>query len=145
MRITPRSDEVKAVVAILESGEFDGPEQMAKALIKEIAEWLQVRDWVVLTHVWKDETLGVNWGPFGSEAEATAAANKIAVGADKFRLIPIYSPERVLASYDETRPKDRKGFCLNDDCGHASWLHLMDGSSRGACGLEKCPCKKLAK
>jgi hypothetical protein len=145
VRITPRSDEVKAVVEILESGEFDGPEQMAKALIKEIGEWLQVRDWVALTHVWGDGRLGVNWGPFGSDAEATAAANKIAVGADKFRLVPIYSPARVMAAYDETRPKDRKGFCLNDACGHASWLHLAEGSSRGACGLDACKCPKFEK
>ncbi len=34
---------------------------MAKALFKEVAGMLSMRDWVALTHTWADGKRGLNW------------------------------------------------------------------------------------
>ncbi|MEV4642743.1 hypothetical protein AB0J80_35905 [Actinoplanes sp. NPDC049548] len=141
MLITPRAEEVNQVVAILESGEFSGPEPMAKALIKQIADILSYREWWVLTHRFGNGQVGVNWAPFASQNEALKTAHRIALNG-KFSAIKLHSSGALLANLTSSR---RKGWCQVDGCGHADWVHLMNGTTRGKCGLESCPCTAYQK
>lgn len=140
MRLTPRSEEVKAVVAILESDEFDSAQAMAKTLIKEVAEILSMRDWWALAHRFKGDTSGgINWGPYASPAEAQKAAEKY-IGAGEFKAVKVYSAGQVEA---KAEGKKWKGYCEVAGCHHAKFLHMADGSSRGKCGLSLCKCEKF--
>lgn len=141
MLITPRAEEVQLVVDTLESGEFDSPQQMAKALLKQVADILSYRDWFALTHRFGAGQLGLNWAPFSSQSEALKAADKIAIGG-LFSTVKLYSSGVLLANATSSK---RKGWCQVDGCGHADWLHLQDRSTRSKCGLETCPCTAYQK
>ncbi|WDS51775.1 hypothetical protein SEA_TRIUMPH_61 [Streptomyces phage Triumph] len=142
MRITPRAHEIQRIVDILEDPTFEGPEQLAKAVIKEVAEIVQMRDLVVLTHTWSDGSKGLNMGPFGSTAEAEAFAKKMSFGGTG-KVIPLTSSGVLLANHDGKT--SWPGYCWDQSCGHAPWMHALDGASRGKCHLETCPCSKFIK
>jgi hypothetical protein len=139
LRLTPRGEEVQAVKDILEDPTFTSADQMAKALIKAIADMLSMRDWVALTHVWPDGTRGLNLGPFGNEAEAQSFASKMSFGGTG-RLVKLYSPGILLANAEGR--KGWKGYCQHPDCGHAPFTHSAVGNSKGACQLQACKCDK---
>ncbi len=144
MRITPRRDEVQAIVAILESDEYDSAEVMARALIKEVSELLNMRDWVALTHRFGGQRrLGINWGPFASDNEAGKYAAKIGING-KFSTVKLYSPGLLLANATAAK-RPTKDFCTNPVCMHASAVHSAVGTGRGKCVLELCPCTKYSK
>jgi hypothetical protein len=143
VRLTPRKEEIDRVKAILESDEYATADQMAKALIKEVAEMLWMRDWFALTHVNRDGTKGLNWAPFVSPIEALNTAEKVGIGG-RFTTVKLYSPGVLLAN--ALGKKGWKGFCQAPGCGHAPFLHLQDGSARGACGVTSvCACRKYVK
>lgn len=133
---------MKAVVALLESDEFDSAEKMAKALIKSVADMLDMRDWYALTHRTEDEALGINWGPYGSESDAFAVAAKVGL-TGKWSAVRLASPGVLLANVDG-KP-GAKGYCQHPGCGHATFIHLTDGSARGKCPLPTCDCPKFTK
>ncbi|MDH6462090.1 hypothetical protein M2302_002265 [Micromonospora sp. A200] len=143
MRITPRKDEVAAVVAILESDQYNSADAMAKAVIKEVAELLDMRDWVALTHRFGDGQLGINWGPFASESEALKLAGKVGING-KFGTVKLHSPGLLLANTVGAK-RPTKDFCTDIRCMHAAWVHSAVGNSRGACVLESCPCDEMKK
>ncbi|WP_329289497.1 hypothetical protein [Streptomyces pseudovenezuelae] len=142
MRITPRAYEVKKVVDILEDPTFDSPEQMAKAVIKEVGDMLQMRDLYVLVHTWADGSKGLNMGPFGAVAEAETFAKKMSFGGTG-RVVPITSSGVILANHDGKT--SWPGYCWNPECGHSPTNHAMDGSSRGKCHISVCNCSKFMK
>ncbi|MEU5433857.1 hypothetical protein AB0G73_10835 [Streptomyces sp. NPDC020719] len=127
-------------MALLEDSSFESADQMAKALIKEVAEILQMRDWFALVHTWKDGHRGLNWAPFGNEAEAKSFADKMAIGGTG-RLVKLYSPGVMLAN--AAGKKGWKGYCQHDECGHAPFTHSAATSARGACQVPTCPCPKF--
>jgi hypothetical protein len=138
MRLTPRSEEVKAVIEILESDEYDSAQAMAKALIKEVAEILSMRDWWAVAHRFAgDETGGLNWGPYSSVTEAQKAYEKF-IGAGEARAVKVYSAGHLEAM---AVGKKWKGFC--EVCHHAKSLHMSEGNSRDKCGLSNCKCPKF--
>ncbi|MFE4635088.1 hypothetical protein ACFRJ1_17160 [Streptomyces sp. NPDC056773] len=141
MRITARREEVDAVKAVLEDPGFDDADQMAKALIKEVASILQMRDWVALVHTWSDGRRGLNFAPFGNEAEAKSFASKMAFGGTG-RIVPLHSPGAMLANHDG---KKWKGYCQHDECGHAPFTHSAASAARGACQIPTCPCNGFRK
>ncbi|MFI5863526.1 hypothetical protein [Streptomyces sp. NPDC051546] len=142
MRITPRSHEIKNVVDILEDPTFDGPEALAKAVIKEVGDMLQMRDLFVMVHTWADGTKGLNFGPFGAPAEAETFAKKMSFGGTG-RVVPLTSSGIALAN---TEGKENwPGYCYAEGCGHAPWSHAIDGASRGGCRLEVCNCNRFVK
>lgn len=141
MRITARREEVDAVKAVLEDPGFDDADQMAKALIKEVASILQMRDWVALVHTWSDGHRGLNFAPFGNEAEAKSFASKMAFGGTG-RIVPLHSPGVMLANHDG---KKWKGYCQRDECGHAPFTHSAASAARGACQIPTCPCNGFRK
>ncbi len=141
MKLTPRGDEVKAVVAILESDEYDSADKMAKALIKTVADFLDYRDWYALGHRFEGDSAVVGWGPYASESEAVKVAEKVSLGG--IWTVKHLSSPGVLLGNVEGAPPGTKGFCQK--CGHAPFMHLIDGSSRGACPLPNCGCDRFKK
>jgi hypothetical protein len=142
VRLTPRAHEIKRVVDILEDPTFDTPEQLAKAVIKEVAEIVQMRDLFAMVHTWADGSKGLNFGPFGSAAEAEAFAKKMSFGGTG-KLVPLTSSGVMLANHDGKT--SWPGYCWNPECGHAPWMHAVDGASRGKCYLESCKCDRFVK
>ncbi|NWF28221.1 hypothetical protein HW130_18435 [Streptomyces sp. PKU-EA00015] len=140
MRLTPRKEEVEAVKALLEDPTFESADQMAKAVIKQVGEILQMRDWVALVHTWKDGSRGLNWAPFGNEAEAKSFANKLSIGGT-CHLVKLYAPGIMLANVDGK--KGWKGWCFHPECGHAPFTHSLASAARGACQIPTCPCGKF--
>lgn len=145
MKLTPRADEYKPVIEILESDEYDNAEKMAKAVVKAVAEMLWMRDWYALTHHFDGGTFGVNWGPFASEAEALSLAEKLGLPEDQFGTVHLASAGVLLANV--VGKPGAKGYCQTPDCGHPPMTHLMNknGKQRGACPLGTCPCTSYAK
>ncbi|MFF7021440.1 hypothetical protein ACFY97_10535 [Streptomyces klenkii] len=139
MRITPRKEEVAAIVALLEDPTFESANHLAKAVIKEVGEILQMRDWVALVHTWSDGSRGLNFAPFASEAEAKSFASKMAFGGSG-RLVKLNSPGVMLANHDG---KKWKGYCQDEQCTHAPFTHSAASSARGACQIPTCPCTKF--
>jgi hypothetical protein len=141
MRLTPRKEEIKEVVATLESDQFDSADAMAKALIKQVADILWMRDWYVLgTKFSEDSTFWLPYGPFASESEAESVFKKYGAGGKYARTVKIYSPGRLVAY--TTGKQGWPGYCAGCGC-DPSW-HLQDGSSRGKC--VQCPdCSKFKK
>jgi hypothetical protein len=142
VRITPRKHEITAVVDILEDPTFESSEQLAKALIKEVGDILQMRDLFAMVHTWSDGSKGLNFGPFGSSAEAEAFAKKMSFGGAG-KLVPLTSSGVMLANHDGKA--GWPGYCYVEGCGHAPWTHATDGASRGKCHLETCKCDKFRK
>ncbi|USH44643.1 hypothetical protein SEA_BROPLEASE_59 [Streptomyces phage BroPlease] len=142
MRLTPRKHEVQALVDILTDPTFDTPEAMAKAVLKEAASIIQMRDLWVLTHIWEDGRKGLNYGPFGSTAEAEAFAKKVAFGGTG-RVIPLTSSGIALANHDGKA--GWPGYCYDPQCGHPPYTHSAAGAARGQCQLTTCDCAKFVK
>ncbi|MET8111218.1 hypothetical protein [Streptomyces prasinus] len=143
MRITPRSHEIKKIVDLLEDPTFDNAEQLAKAVIKEAAEMIQMRDLFVLVHIWEDGTKGLNLGPFGAVAEAESFAKKVSLGGAG-RIVPLTSSGIILAN--ATGKQDGwPGYCWNPECGHSPTNHAIEGASRGKCHRAECSCSKFLK
>lgn len=141
MRLTPRKEEIQAVVRLLEADSYPSADALAKDIIKTVADELDMRDWFALTHRWHDGQHGINWGPFASSIDALRAAEYI--GEGKFGAVKLYSPG-VLVANAKGR-KNTAGYCRDPRCGHAPFLHLMAGSGRGACGLSTCVCTRFQK
>ncbi|WP_327292484.1 hypothetical protein [Streptomyces sp. NBC_01198] len=137
MRITPRSEEIAAIVTILTSPGFDTPADMAKAILREAADIYGMRDTFALVHTWSDGTRGLNFGPFGAETEAKAFAGKLSIGGTG-HLVKLYSPGVMLANAEGR--KGWKGYCFHPECGHAPFTHSSRGAARGECQLTGCPC-----
>ncbi|MEU3050902.1 hypothetical protein ABZ705_31140 [Streptomyces sp. NPDC006984] len=142
MRLTPRREEIDAVKALLEDDSFESADQMARTLIKEVAGILQMRDWIALVHTWKDGSRGLNFAPFGNEAEAKSFATKLAIGGTG-RLVKLHSPGVMLANIDGK--KGWKGYCQHPECGHAPFTHSAASAARGTCQIPTCPCAKFQK
>ncbi|MEU8621390.1 hypothetical protein [Streptomyces sp. NPDC048623] len=115
---------------------------MAKAVLKESASILQMRDLFVLTHRWNDGSKGLNYGPFGSTAEAEAFAKKMSFGGAG-RAIPLTSSGIALANHDGK--VGWPGYCYDPSCGHPPFTHSAAGAGRGKCQLGECDCQKFVK
>jgi hypothetical protein len=143
VRITPRAHEIRAVVDILEDPTFDSPEQMAKAVIKEVGDMLQMRDLYALVHTWDSGHKGLNFGPFGAVAEAESFAKKVSIGGTG-KIVPLTSSGVILANA-QGKAGGWPGYCWNPECGHSPNDHAIDGSSRGKCHRVECKCDRFVK
>ncbi|MCM8548854.1 hypothetical protein [Streptomyces sp. STCH 565 A] len=142
MRLTPRKHEIQALVGLLTDPGFESPEDMAKAVLKEAASILQMRDLWVLTHRWADGSKGLNYGPFGSVAEAEAFAKKMSFGGTG-RAIPLTSSGIALANHDGKA--GWPGYCYDPQCGHPPYTHSAASAARGKCHVTTCDCDKFVK
>lgn len=76
MRIDPHKSEWQPIAQMLESGEYDGPESLAKAIVKTAYGLLLERDWylaVVKAGETANGPLQLVYGLFASQAEAWKA------------------------------------------------------------------------
>lgn len=76
MRLTPRGPEVKAIVELLESDDFDSAEALAKAVIKRTAELFEHRDWYAWVYRENPDAFYLPFGIFPSDSEAKKFAGK---------------------------------------------------------------------
>jgi len=137
MKLTPRAPEVKAIVEILQSDDYETPEAMAKAVIKEVAEILAMREtWYAL--VIKGGAKAVNFGPYASDAEVKQVAAKVAGAAPEFHIARMGGSGLLAARLEGYNKRKWTNFCAT--CTHAKDLHLTDGNSRARCALE-CSCQ----
>jgi hypothetical protein len=75
--LTPRKDEVAAVVAILESDEHEDSTSMAKQLLKVIAEVLSKRDGYGVGIGLRTDDMRVPHGPFYNIIAANAHSEEL--------------------------------------------------------------------
>jgi len=132
MRVTPRKPEIERVAEVLTAEGFGTPADMAKEVIKVTAkEILGHRDtWIVFNRP-------AVIGPYGSESEATKAAEKMPALSDQgikvIRMFPVMTSEAYFEPDFWTGCKT---------CQHQKGEHLADGNSKGKCGYHDCPCSK---
>lgn len=143
MRITPRAHEVGRVIEILESEEFDDAKAMAKAIIKEVADILAMRDSFALAHVWGDGSKGLNYGPFGTKGDAEKFGERLGGVGGTAHVVKLSSPEELLAN--QVGKKGWAPWCLDEGCGHAPFTHSQEAQTRGACIVSGCSCTAYRK
>jgi hypothetical protein len=124
----PRKNETDAVQAILESEDYETPADMAKAVVRALADELLKRE----LHVIVPQHGAQGWGPYWTRTEAERAWRK-EIGAAEvgpaglLRVFPWAPPEAVVQS---TKP------C---SCGHAAEQHVIKQDRRGkATGPYEC-------
>lgn len=135
MKLTPRKDEIKAVVDVLESDGYDNADQMARAVIKVVAEALGQREWYAYAHRFKVGQTPMLWGPLSSDKEVEKLARTIGLDGDH-RSMKMYSPAAIV----ERMSKDSEGasqFCAS--CGHPKGAHQHPKQS-GMCAVRSCSC-----
>ena len=137
MKITPRAEEYKPVIEILESDDYKDATAMAKAVVKVVADMLDMRDWYAIGHKFsEDSTHVIGWGPFASDTDALAVAEKSAIGG-VWSVKKLHSPG-YLTGRLEGREGGGFGFCRTPGCGHPADHHFFQASGRGTCAFDSC-------
>ncbi|KJK12551.1 hypothetical protein UB45_07690 [Terrabacter sp. 28] len=140
--ITPRKEEVAAVVEVLESGEFEDSASMAKELVKVIATELQKRDGYGVAIGLKSDDLRLAHGMYWTILEA----KRVVKEAEARGLVAFVAP--LLGASNALRDEEEATFkrCV---CGHPAALHGSAIKPKAyttlGCGVYrnkiKCPCK----
>lgn len=138
MKVTPRKDEVQAVVAVMESDEFETGEAMAKAVIKQVAELFAKRDWYAWVWRESDDSLQIAHGPLSSKVEAERLATKSGLKG-RHMALPLFSTAALLERATAKPPAVR---CA--DCTHPYHCHEVPRYAP-KCWVKGCGCKALAK
>lgn len=142
MRLTPRKSEYGAVIALMESEEYETPEELAKAIVIKVAEELQHRDTVgVVARFPGEQPPYLSVGPFYHKADVDNWRQEAQEAGLETRTGSLSSP-------DCLRPSEalRNGFC---ECGHKEEQHVVYGrkgkeTSPRDCGVcDKGICKQF--
>lgn len=141
MAITPRKEEVAAVVEILESDEHEDSASMAKALIKVIAAELQKRDGYGVAIGLRTDDLRIPHGPYFTILEAKRVAKEAEARGLVAFIAPLLGAGNALREEEEAMHKRCK-------CGHPAMLHGHSMKPKAmtslGCGVYrnkvKCPC-----
>ena len=138
MKLTPRGNEVKAVVSLLESDEFETPEAMAKAIIKEIADLLSQRDFYAWVYRESPDAFYLPWGPFTSESEAKKFAAKYVMAMKgQHMILKLYSTAELTEQMGKHKLPDY--FCTS--CNHQLISHEHP-KIQPKCAVRGCKCRK---
>lgn len=130
-----RKAEIEPIVALLEAGEHDTPEALAKDLIKLAARMLSERDTYGVAIGLHSDDLRIPHGPWYGRSEA----EKVAAEARNRGLVafvaPLLAPSRALTD-------DEGSMSRTCECGHQKEQHA---GRWGCCVMhrqtkEKCPC-----
>lgn len=142
--LTPRADEYKPLVEVLESDAYGDAPSMAKALVKRAWELLSMREThlLVIGHEGRAELV---YGPFSSASQAEKLAKKIGGDARFDYSVVRAFPAGVLEANLDSLPGGGFGYCRVDECGHMQALHLMNGTARGGCSQPACSCERFRK
>ncbi|ONI83467.1 hypothetical protein ALI22I_33740 [Saccharothrix sp. ALI-22-I] len=140
MKITPRKNEVAAVVQLLESDGYDSAEALAKDVIKRVAELFADREFYAFVHRFGPGQLQIAWGPFTSDAEVVKFANKAKLGGEAMSL-KLCSTGAFLARLGKNQiaPSERCATCNHP---HGAHEHPTFG---GRCAVRGCACKQDVK
>ena len=138
MKLTPRGVEVKAVAELLESGDYDSPEALAKAVIKKVAELLGDREMYAWFYRQSPEGFALGWGPFTSENNAKGFAAKYVDMLDGTHAVfPLNSPNELTRGVEgQTIPSF---FCTT--CNHQLISHEHP-KIQPKCAVRGCKCRK---
>lgn len=121
--ISPHKDEVEAMVAVLTDDTFEGPEDMAKALLKTAYGCFRRRDWFAFGVLFNGRPAQV-YGLEPTELAAWKSAGDLSY-RDK-AIWPILSYDRFLESREEAI--EAAEFVPNPTCvkcGHERWAHMF--------------------
>lgn len=141
--LTPRKDEVRRVMEVLESTEFTSGEDMAKEVIRTVHDLFLEREWTAM--LWRDPRvtgtdLCLAWGPFTSTTEAERFVKRLEIGGTA-RALPLSSVAMMEAHVAATA-KGKAKFCPN--CDHPVGTHLHE-RRQGTCMVRGCKCKSMTK
>lgn len=140
MRVTPRGTEVKAIAELLDSGDFDSAEAMAKAVIKRVAELLSERDMYAWVYRESPEAFYLPFGPFTSDSEARKFAGKyVGMLKGQHMILPLYSTAGLTERMNAY--KIPSAFCVTCNHSHISHQHP---NKNGRCAVRGCKCRKDA-
>lgn len=139
MRVTPRGDEVKAVIELLESDQFDSDEAMSKAIIKRVAELFAEREWYVWVYRESPEAQWyLPYGPFSSESEAKKSAGKfVDMLTGQHMILHVFSYAELVNRMAQYKVPSK--FCAN--CTHSLVSHEHPRKN-GRCAVRGCKCKR---
>lgn len=138
MRFTARNEEIQPLAELIDSGNFDSPEALAKEVILYVADLLWFRTWYVLAIKG-----GAAFGPFASEAEATSFGRKyegalVPSEPSDWGVTTVYG----LGNTTDKRAGGGFGYCATEGCGHPAYTHSMARTARGKCQLSSCDCSE---
>jgi hypothetical protein len=150
MALTPRTHETDAVVEILDSGAFDGPAQMAGAIVKRVAQLVQERDGKDGVGLYLVVLEGALFGPFYTEGDAERWKDDAGENLRlRGRVLRLWAPT-TYALVEKHSSRDTR--CA---CGHAKEQHREKKKGQGVqhaeCGVwnrkarEWCPCTNYRK
>lgn len=137
MRVTPRAAEVKAIVELLESSDFDSADDLAKAILKRTADLFAERDWYAW--VWRENPgsfLQLAWGPYSSENEAKKASARVGLRG-QFMTLPLYSTAALTNRLASDHPPSQ----LCKGCNHQHVSH-QHPKIQPKCAVRGCKCRK---
>jgi len=96
MRFSPRKTETDPIVAMLDSGEYDSPAALARAIVVSCYGSLLERDWYVTL---QQTDAGLVWG-YGLSA-TPAQAEKLALYGGPGRVVNVSSAARKLREMEK--------------------------------------------
>lgn len=140
MKLTPRGNEYKAVIPLLESDEFASAEALAKAVVKAVYDELIERDWFIHAYRAGPGSPVVAWGPFSSEKELERFAASLDCGGQHIGR-KLFSPAKQARVVAENALVGTKPIVC-DRCGHPAGPHLHD-TRMGQCQIRGCSCKNF--
>lgn len=140
MRLTPRKEEVKAVVELLESDGYDSADALAKDVIKRVAELFAEREWYAYAFRFGPGSQVISWGPLPSETEVKRFADRLGVEGEHLS-VHLFSTAAALTRLEATSADVvGKDAILCPKCGHPNGTHRHE-KKLGICQIPACGCK----
>lgn len=142
MSISPRKNEIDAAITVLQSEEYETPEQMARALVKSISAELSKRDAFGVGIGLRTDNLRLAHGPYYTQLEAKRVVREAEARGLVAFIAPLLGASNALREEEEAMNKR----CV---CGHPPQLHGSAIKPKAVttigCGVYKhnvkCPCK----
>ena len=114
--ISPRKDEIQAVVSILESDEHESPEAMAGAIVRRLGQLFEERDAYGVGIGLPTDDVELAHGPFYNIGDAKRVVNEARARGLRAFIAPLFGPARALLDEEEALAQR----CV---CGHPRELH----------------------
>jgi hypothetical protein len=139
VRLTPRREEVKAVVELLESDGYDSADALAKDVIKRVADLFAERDMYAYAFRFAPGSQVLAWGPLTSETEVKRFATRIGLEGEHLA-VRLFSTSAALTRVEENKHTAGKDAVICPKCGHPAGTHRHE-KRLGQCQVARCGCK----